>query len=496
MNSARALISAVSAWLIGIIATPLTAAEPPPNVIIVLADDLGYGDLGCYGAKSIRTPRIDGLAANGLRFTNFLVSQPVCTASRASLLSGCYANRIGMSGALNHTSRNGIHPDEELLPELLQAKGYVTACFGKWHLGTLPEFFPTRNGFNEWAGLPYSNDNGPAHPTIPGMPPLPWYEGDTVTETNPDQSQFTKRITQHAVDFIGRHKSKPFFLYLPHIMPHVPIAASPEFRGRSKAGLYGDAVEELDAAVGTLLDTLKSNHLDQNTIFIFLSDNGPFLSYGNHAGSAGPLRGGKLTCFEGGVREPCIIRWPEQIKAGCTTAELVTSLDLLPSLAKLCGTKQPTKKIDGVDVSSLITGASTQSARDSFAYFNGTALHAVRKGRWKLHVAHDYLEVAAEPGQNGKPSNWGKMNPLSIENSGIAGIASRHGYRVETLPESLFDLETDVAESTNASASHPSLVRDLLAIAAKYRSELGDSLTKTTGTGCRPSGISSANPRP
>ncbi len=495
MSRLRVLLICLGAWL-SVAREPAIAAEPPPNVILVLADDLGYGDVGCYGAKNIRTPRIDGLAANGLRFTNFLVSQPVCTASRASLLSGCYANRIGMSGALNHTSRTGIHPNEQLLPELLQARGYVTACFGKWHLGTLPEFFPTRNGFNEWAGLPYSNDNGPAHPTIPGMPALPWYEGDTVTETDPDQSQFTQRITRRAVDFIERNKSKPFFLYLPHIMPHVPIAASKEFRGRSNAGLYGDAVEELDAAVGTLLDTLKSNDLDRRTVFIFLSDNGPFLSYGNHAGSAGPLRGGKLTCFEGGVREPCIIQWPERIKPNRTTNELVTSLDLLPTLASICDAKQPDKKIDGLDVSALVTGTSDRSARDTFAYFNGTALHAVRKGRWKLHVTHDYLEVAAEPGQNGKPSNWGKMSPLSIENSGIAGIASRHGYRVESLPQSLFDLDADISESRDVSQSHPSLVTELLKLAQGYRSELGDSLTKTQGTASRQPGVAREVARP
>ena len=206
-------------WLVlfaGLFPTAHTihAAVRPPNVVLILADDLGYGDLGCYGAKGIRTPRLDAMAAEGLRLTNFLVSQPVCTASRASLLTGCYANRIGMSGALNHTSRSGIHPSEQLLPELLKARGYATACFGKWHLGTLPEFFPTRNGFDEWAGLPYSNDNGPAHPTIPGMPSLPWYEGDTVTELDPDPSTFTQRITRHAIDFIHRNRERPFLLYL------------------------------------------------------------------------------------------------------------------------------------------------------------------------------------------------------------------------------------------------------------------------------------------
>lgn len=481
---------AALALLLAALATPAHAAPTSrtPNVVIILADDLGFGDLGCYGSKTIRTPRLDQMAANGLRLTNFLVSQPVCTASRASLMSGCYANRIGMSGALNHTSRSGIHPDEQLLPELLHSKGYATACFGKWHLGTLPAFFPTRNGFNEWAGLPYSNDNGPAHPTIQGMPPLPWYEGDSVAEKDPDQSLFTQRITKHAVDFIDRHQDKPFFLYLPHIMPHVPIAASASFRGRSKAGLYADAVEELDASVGSILDALKSRGLEEHTMVIFFSDNGPFLSYGNHAGSAGPLRGGKLTCFEGGLREPCIVQWPSRIKPRSVSNALVSSIDLLPTLASLCNTPLPNRTIDGLDASDLFAGKSDRSPRDTFAYFNGTALHAVRKGPWKLHLPHEYLEVAAEPGSNGKPSNWGKMNPLAIENSGIAGIASRHGYRVEKLPQSLFNLDEDPAESTDVSSRHPHLVKELLALAESHRADLGDSLTERVGTGLRSPG--------
>jgi arylsulfatase A-like enzyme len=468
------------------------AADRPPNVVLILADDLGYGDLGCYGAKQIRTPRLDRMASEGLRLTDFLVSQAVCTASRASLLSGCYANRVGMSGALNHTSRNGIHPDELLLPEIFKKQGYATACYGKWHLGTLPQFFPTRNGFDKWAGLPYSNDNGPAHPTIPGMPSLPWYEGDEVVETDPDQSGFTGRITRHAVDFIKQNRSAPFFLYLPHIMPHVPIAASPAFRGKSTQGLYGDAVEELDAAVGVILDTLQGTGLDKSTLVVFLSDNGPFLSYGEHAGSAGRLRGGKLTCFEGGVREPCILRWPGRIAPNSVSNELVASLDLLPTLAGLCGGAIPGRKIDGLDVWPLLSGQTPASPRKSFAYFNGTALHAVRSGKWKLHVPHEYLEVAAAPGAAGKPSNWKNMKPLAIENSGIGGIASRHGYRVEHLPQSLFNLEQDPSESQEVSAQHPRLVEELLALAEDFRTDLGDSQQKRVGRGNRPAGLAEA----
>lgn len=470
------------------IESPCRAAERLPNVVLILADDLGYGDLGCYGAKNIRTPRLDRMASEGLRLTDFLVSQPVCTASRASLMSGCYANRVGMSGALNHTSRNGIHPEEVLLPEIFKQQGYATACYGKWHLGTLPQFFPTRNGFDEWAGLPYSNDNGPAHPSIPGMPSLPWYEGDEVRELDPDQSAFTARITRHAVDFIRRNRRSPFFLYLPHIMPHVPIAASAGFRGKSAQGLYGDAVEELDAAVGVILDTLKNEGLEKDTLVVFFSDNGPFLSYGEHAGSAGVLRGGKLTCFEGGVREPCILRWPGRIKPNSVSGELVASIDLLPTLAGLCGGKLPGKKIDGVDVWPLFSGQTQVSPRKTFAYFNGTALHAVRSGKWKLHVAHEYLDVAAAPGTAGKPSNWQNMTPLGIENSGIAGIASRHGYRVEQLPQSLFDLERDLPESQDLSSQHAGLVAEMLALAEDFRRDLGDSARKQAGSGTRPAG--------
>ncbi len=469
-------------------ASPLRAAERSPNVILILADDLGYGDLGCYGAKKIRTPRLDRMAAEGLRLSHFVVSQPVCTASRASLMSGCYANRVGMSGALNHTSRTGIHADELLLPEIFKNQGYATACFGKWHLGTLPQFFPTRNGFDTWAGLPYSNDNGPAHPTIPGMPPLPWYEGDAVRELDPDQSDFTTRITRHAVDFIRQNRSRPFFLYLPHIMPHVPIAASKAFRGKSAQGLYGDAVEELDHAVGVILDTVHEAGLDKDTLVIFFSDNGPFLSYGEHAGSAGGLRGGKLTCFEGGVREPCIFRWPGHVAPGVASSELVASVDLLPTLAGLCGGGLPAKAIDGVDVWPLLSGKTQVSPRRSFAYFNGNELHAVRSGKWKLHVPHDYMEVAAAPGSAGKPSNWGNMRPLEIESSGIAGIASRHGYRVERLPQSLFNLENDPGESHDVSAQHPEVLEELLSLAESFRAELGDSAQKREGRGTRPAG--------
>lgn len=467
-----------------------------PNVVLIVADDLGYADLGCYGSTDIRTPNLDRLAREGTRFTSFCVAQPVCTASRAALLSGCYPNRIGMAGALNHTSTIGIHPDERLLPELLRDKGYATAHFGKWHLGTRPAFFPTRNGFDHWVGLPYSNDNGPLHPTVRGIPGLPLYHDDTRLATDPDQSTFTRLFTQHAVDFIRTNKSRPFFLYLPHVMPHVPIFASAGFRGKSRRGLYGDVVEELDWGVGQVLDTLRETGLERDTLVLFLSDNGPFLSYGTHAGSANPLREGKLTTFEGGIRVPCLARWPGRVPAGRVCDELLTGLDILPTLATLANASPPTAKIDGRDLSPLLLGAAHATGRDSFACYSGSELHAVRSGRWKLHFPHDYLVVDGTPGRNGKPANFENMQPRAIEESGIRGIASRHGYQVRKLELSLYDLAEDIGETRNVAAEYPDIVTRLTALADQYRRDLGDAITGVKGSGLRSAGVDGAPERP
>ncbi len=470
-------------------------APRPPNVVMIVADDMGYGDAGCYGAKDIRTPNIDRLAKEGTRFTSFCVAQPVCTASRAAIMSGCYPNRIGMAGALNHTSTIGIHPDELLLPELCKTKGYATAHYGKWHLGTRPVFFPTRNGFDAWVGLPYSNDNGPLHPTVRGIPALPLYANDKVISTDPDQSQFTKLFTEKAVGFIKANKAKPFFLYVPHVMPHVPIFASEPFKGKSGRGLYGDVVEELDSSVGEILKALKDSNLENDTLVLFLSDNGPFLSYGSHAGSAGPFREGKLTTFEGGVRVPFLARWPGKVPAARVSDELITGLDLLPTIAKLIGSELPKAKIDGVDLSSLLLGEKDATGRPSFGYFSGSDLHAVRSGKWKLHFPHEYLAVNGPPGKDGKPANYAKMTPDAIEESGIRGIASRHGYKVEKIELSLFDLVADPGESKNVAAAHPDVVKQLTALANDLRHDLGDSLTGIKGTGLRSPGRDEAAPK-
>jgi arylsulfatase A-like enzyme len=475
--------------MIAAIARPVAAAEAArPNVVIILTDDHGYGDLGCYGATDIRTPNIDRLAREGLRFTSFYVSQPVCTASRASLLTGCYANRVSLTGALNHTSNVGINARETLLSELCKSQGYATAIYGKWHLGHHPQFLPTRHGFDEFFGIPYPNDHGPLHPVVRGLPPLPLFENETVVARDPDQSQFTKQITERSVRFIDRHKDGPFFLYVAHVMPHVPIFASEKFRGTSRRGLYGDVVQELDWSVGEILAALKRNGLDEKTLVVFTSDNGPFLSYGEHAGSAGPFRGGKLTTFEGGVRMPGIVRRTGHVPAGRVTDEMATTMDLYVTIARVVGAKLPDVKLDGIDIAPLLSGRANAKGRETFWYYSGDELQAVRQGDWKLHLPHEYLEVAGAPGRSGKPSNFGQIKPTAIEQSGIRGIASRHGYRVQAMGLTLYNLKDDPGEKTDVAAKHPDVVKRLQAVAAEARADLGDSLTKARGPNVRPAG--------
>lgn len=460
-----------------------SAAAQPPNVVIILADDLGYGDVGCFGAKKCRTPVLDRMAAEGMLFTSFYVAQAVCSASRAALMTGCYANRVGLGGALNHTSHEGIDPAEWLLPEMCRARGLATAAFGKWHLGTRPAFNPLRNGFDEFLGLPYSNDNSRYHPSLAAeMPPLPLLEGEKVIETDPDQSTFTRRFTERAVAFIEEHRKQPFFLYVPHVMPHVPIFASEKFKGKTGAGLYADVIAELDAACGDIFAALRRNGLDEHTLVIFFSDNGPFLSYGGHAGSPGPLREGKLTTFDGGVRVPCIMRWPGKIPPGRVCDEPVMAIDLLPTVAALVDGRMPEKKIDGKNILPLILGEpGAKSPHEALFFYAGDELQSVRMGRWKLHFAHPYLTVTTPVRDDGKPAGYGTLKPLSITQSGIEGIASRHGYGVKQIEESLFDLETDPGENTDVIAVHPDVAARMRKLAAGMRAELGDGLTGVRG---------------
>ncbi len=475
-----------------LISSSLHGADPKrPNVVLIMTDDMGYGDMSCQGAPKIHTPNLDRMATEGTRFTDFYVAQAVCTASRAALMSGCYPNRVGLQGALNHTSRKGIHPNEWLIPEMFKDRGYATAGMGKWHLGTVAQYGPTRNGLDEWLGIPYSNDNSKYHPVLAKeMPPLPFFDGERLIEHDPDQALFTKRFTDRAVSFIERNKDQPFFLYMPHVMPHVPIFASKEFKGKSKHGLYGDVIEELDWSVGQVLDTLQRLEIDDQTLVIFFSDNGPWPSYGEHAGSAGPLREGKLTTFEGGVRVPCIARWPGKVPAGRVSATPWISIDLLPTFVDLCHGKASTLKIDGKNANAILLGKEdAKPTHEALFFYGGTELQSIRSGPWKLHFAHQYITTAAEPGVGGKPSNWGKNKAQSITQSGINGIASRHGGRVEQLELSLFHLLDDPGETKNVVEKHPDVVARLSALAEPIRRQLGDTLTKTQAEEVRESGF-------
>lgn len=474
---------------------PLTvfaaASATPPNVVLIFVDDMGYADLGSYGAKTIRTPHLDRMATEGTRFTNFYVAQAVCTASRAALLAGVYPNRIGMGGALNHTSPTGIHPKEKLLSDLFKTRGYTTAIYGKWHLGHHRQFLPTQRGFDEFLGIPYSNDLGPLHPVTPGLPPLPLYKDDEIVEADPDQGLFTKRFTEAAISFIERNREKPFFVYLPHVMPHVPIFASEKFRGKSAAGLYGDVIEELDASVGDIFAALRRLGLDEKTLVLFASDNGPWHSYGDHAGSPGSFREGKLTTFEGGHRVPFIARWPGRVPAGRTSDEMIAAMDVHATLASLVGAPLPTKGYDGLDLRPLLLGEVGTKGRDTFWYYSTDELQAVRQGDWKLHVPHEHLTLAAEPGVGGKPSNFGKFHPGAtgtITNSGLSGIASRHGYKFGRIGTALYNLKEDPGETRDVAAANPEVVARLQQVVAAARADLGDALTGVKPTNARPVG--------
>jgi arylsulfatase A len=444
-----------------------SAAERPPNVVLVYADDLGYGDIGAYGAKAIRTPHIDRLATEGVRFTDFYVAQAVCSASRAALLTGTYPNRIGILGALFPTSTNGIADGETTLAEVLKARGYATAIYGKWHLGHLPPLLPTRHGFDDYLGLPYSNDMWPSHPERMKFPPLPLYSGDAVLTVNPDQSQLTGEYGRRAVAFIERNRERPFFVYLAHTMPHVPIFASDRFRGRSRQGLYGDVVEEIDDSVGQVTAALHRLGLERETLVFFASDNGPWLSYGDHAGSAGPLREGKGTAFEGGVRVPFVARWPGRIPAGTVVREPAMTIDVLPTIARLVGAPLPDRPIDGLDISPLLLGeGGARSPHDALLFYYGTELRAVRGGRFKLVLPHRSQTLDGPAGSGGRPGK----------------------YRQAEVPLALYDLVADVGETADVASAHPDVVERLLDAAEKAREDLGDSLTGRTGGGLREPG--------
>jgi arylsulfatase A len=475
MNTFRLGMLVLAGFFVG--GAPLHAADRPPNIVIIFTDDQGYGDVGCFGATSFATPNLDRLAKDGRRFTNFHVAQPVCSASRAALLTGCYPSRIGIQGALGPNAKLGIADGESTLAQVLKRQGYATGMAGKWHLGHHRRFLPIHHGFDEYLGLPYSNDMWPHHPEgkPSAYPPLPLIEGDQVLDsdvTDEDQCRLTGLYTERAVSFINRHKDQPFFFYLAHSMPHVPLHVSDSYRGKSRQGAYGDVIQEIDASVGKVLRALEANGLERNTLVIFTTDNGPWLSYGDHAGSAGPLREGKGTCWEGGVRVPCIMRWPGKIPAGTTSDAMLMTIDLLPTIARLVGAELPKHTIDGLDVWPLLSGQpGATNPHDAYLYyFEQNQLQAVVSGdgRWKLQLPHTYRSLAGQPGGHG-------------------GVPAKYESKKILQPE-LYDLVADLGETNDLAARHPEIVQRLLAVAERARAELGDSLSKREGRGVRPVG--------
>lgn len=465
--------------ILGILLTscaPQTTEEQPdqaplPNIVIIFTDDQGYQDLSAYGSPDIKTPNIDQMAKEGVRFTQFYVSQPVCSASRASLLTGCYANRLGIHGAFSPYVGKGLHPEEETIAELLKPLGYATAIYGKWHLGSEPELLPTRQGFDEYFGIPYSNDMWPYHPwqgTVFNFPDLPLVENETVIDTLEDQSMITTWYTERAVDFINRNKENPFFLYVPHSMPHVPLFVSEKFKGKSDGGLYGDVIEEIDWSTGQIIKALEENGLTDNTLVIFTSDNGPWLSYGTHSGSALPLREGKGTALEGGVRVPCVMKWPGVIPAGRVENRPAMTIDLLPTIAAITGANAPTKEIDGKNMSYLLQGTSKDTSHHEayYFYYKTNELHGILSGdgTWKLYLPHTYRSLNGRKGtSDGIPIDY-DQNEIGLE---------------------LYNLDEDISETTDVADQHPEIVEELLQHAEAARTELGDNLTDRTGDGTR-----------
>jgi arylsulfatase A-like enzyme len=442
----------------------------PPNIILVYLDDMGYGDLGRTGALGYTTPHLDQMANEGLFFTHFYAPQAVSSASRVGLLTGCYPNRLGIGGAFDHMSMAGLNPEEMTIASMLKQKDYATAVYGKWHLGHHKEFLPLNHGFDEFYGIPYSNDMWPYHPVAPDYyPPLPLIEGDSTIATNPDQRYFTRDFTLRTIDFVKRNQDRPFFVYLPHPMPHVPLFVSEDFDGISEQGLYGDVMMELDWSMGIILETLRDLNLEKNTLVIFTSDNGPWLNYGNHSGSSGGFREGKGTTFEGGQRVPAIMWWPGTIPAGLVCNRLASAIDVLPTLAELTGAPLPGKKIDGVSLVPLLMGDMDANPRNEFLYYyRRNSMQAVRSGNWKLVFEH--------PGRTYEGYLPG--------DDGIPGGANENFL----FPKALYDLRRDPAEVYNVLEKYPEIVKQLEEIADRARYDLGDDIRGVKGKNCREPG--------
>lgn len=465
-------------WLVGLGGVALAACTPndnkeadkPLNIVLINLDDAGNGDFSFKGAVGYETPNIDRLAAEGMSMTNFYAVQPISGASRAGLMTGCYPNRIGFAYAPNPNAKTGISDKEETIAELLKAKGYGTAIFGKWHLGDARKFLPLQHGFDEYYGLPYSNDMWPYHPQYE-FPDLPLIEGNEIIGYNTDQTRLTTDYTTHAVDFIRRktEAGQPFFLYLAHSMPHVPLAVSDKFKGKSKQGLYGDVMMELDWSVGEVMKTLREQGVEENTLVVLTSDNGPWANYGNHAGSSGGLREAKATTFNGGMRVPCVFYWKGKIAAGSVCNDLMSNIDLLPTFVELAGAKMPELPIDGLSMVPVLKGENKEPVRKSLCiYYHKNSLEAVTDGMYKLIFPHKYVSYESQvPGNDGQPGELGSREVKECE---------------------LYDLRRDPGERVNVISQHPDVAERLKKIADACREDLGDDLTGQPGKNRREPG--------
>ena len=439
------------------------SAKRMPNIVIMFMDDMGYADIGPFGAKAYPTPHLDKMALEGRKFTDFYVTQAVCSASRAGLLTGCYNVRIGINGALGPNSKHGLNPDEVTIAEICKQKGYATACYGKWHLGHHKKFLPMQHGFDDYFGLPYSNDMWPYHPGVLHLPMeerlKKWPHLPLINENkviNPkvsgrDQEELTTQYTERAVSFIEKNKDNPFFVYIPHSMVHVPLYVSDKFKGKSGVGLFGDVMMEVDWSVGQIMHTLRKLDIDEKTLFLFTSDNGPWLNYGDHAGSAAPLREGKGTMFDGGCREPTLAWWPGTIPANSACKEPAMTIDILPTIAHLIGAKLPKHIVDGKNIWPLFVQDEAKSPHEAYYFYYGNQLQAVRQGKWKLHFPHGYRTMAGRPdGTGGIPTNYSQA-------------------KIEL---SLFDLKSDIGESKNLSKENPEIVKKLQLLGQSFNQKL------------------------
>ena len=444
------------------------STEKSPNIVFILTDDLAYADLSSYGSEFIETPNLDKMADDGVKMTSYYAAQAVCSASRAAILTGCYPNRLGISGAFGPKSRIGINPDEFLLSEMLKENNYKTGIFGKWHLGDAEKFLPTNHGFDEFYGILFSNDMWKFHPERPeGYPDdLMLYRNETPIQSIVDQSDLTNDITDESIRFIEKNKDNQFFLYIAHPQPHVPLFASKDFNGSTGNGLFADVISEIDFSVGRVIEALEKNNLTENTIVVFTSDNGPWLSYGDHAGSSGIYREGKGTAWEGGQRVPCIIKYPREIKAKTIIDEPVMGIDWMPTFSHITGSKLSDNKIDGKNIWPLLTQKENKSPhKELYFYYRQNELHAVRSGNWKLYFPRSYRTL------NGKPG-------------GKDGMPVKYEYN-EVKSNELYNLKEDPSEMKNVYMENIEKAKELEKMGENARQELGDALTSIVGDGVR-----------